>query len=410
MWRRSAPPASCAWASLPPSSSPSGWWREAGFFIPDVAVQVRAAQITLATIFCSGAIVYLLVKSGLWRPWLAYVTVSVDVIVVVANAAVSTFHYRIGPEFLFAFPGVMTFGLVLAVSALRFRPAVQLYALALLSLSLLVALFALPGSTLLERAAQAGRLAFIFADPPNGIRLVMIMLTGAVLVLLTMRVRALLRDALRDSMRSVQLSRFVSGEVAKAVDTYRMEELRQGLRAPAAVLFADIRGSTALGEDLPPDRFAALIGRYRAIVCEVVAEHGGFVDKFVGDGAMVIFGGLQPKPDDAARALRAAVALDARLRQELQHEGAAVPVGMGLHHGEVFAGLIGDDSRQEITLMGDTVNVASRLEQATRDTPHRLLVSGELLAAAGADLAHWPLVDRRPLRGRDGEVAVHAPA
>jgi adenylate cyclase len=190
---------------------------------------------------------------------------------------------------------------------------------------------------------------------------------------------------------------------------------------PAAVLFVDIVGSTGLLEPLPPAEAMALLRAFHARVEEAVFAEGGVVDKFMGDGALVCFGIPDPAPDDAVRALRAAVGLQARLgawADERRAQGLApVRAGIGLHYGEVLAGDIGGRRQFQFTVIGDTVNVASRLEALTRRHDALAIVSDAVVQAARAVAGADELTNRlRPLpepivvRGRDRPLVLwHLP-
>ena len=116
-------------------------------------------------------------------------------------------------------------------------------------------------------------------------------------------------------------------------------------------------------------------------------RHGGTVDKFIGDAIMAVFGSPLQKDDDAARAVNCALdilAAAARWSSERQAAGQApVAIGIGAHYGEVFAGAVGGEQLLEYTVIGDTVNVAERLERLSREVGSDLVLSRVLLQAAG---------------------------
>jgi adenylate cyclase len=173
----------------------------------------------------------------------------------------------------------------------------------------------------------------------------------------------------------------------------------------AAIAFVDIRGSTALAESLPPTEFSALLSLFRRGVSLAAKRSGGLVDKFVGDGALVVFGA----PDEDAQACAKALAFARDLASYLAVARSVRPldVGIGIHHGRVFCGVVGDRDRLEFTVLGDAVNVASRLEAMTRTTGHRLLISGTVLRGADEPVEAWETIGERPLRGRREPVAVY---
>ncbi len=136
-----------------------------------------------------------------------------------------------------------------------------------------------------------------------------------------------------------------------------------------------------------PERAFALLGGFRERSCKVVFRHAGTLDKFLGDGFMATFGGLDGRGDGAARAIACALDLqheiDAWNAKRTARGAEPVRVAVGVHCGPVVIGTIGADQRVEFTVIGDVVNVASRLQSATREVGGRILASDHCLAAAG---------------------------
>src|SRR5262249_17993837 len=151
--------------------------------------------------------------------------------------------------------------------------------------------------------------------------------------------------------------RYFAPELAEEIAALEGEIRLGGIRRQAVVLFADIRGFTALSEALSPDEIASLLNEYFTEMVEIVFEHGGALDKFMGDAMMAIWGAPLTRPDDPDRAARAAVAMQRellRLNEQWSARGRRpLAVGIGLHAGEVFAGNIGSDRRLEYTVIGD---------------------------------------------------------
>jgi class 3 adenylate cyclase/DNA-binding NarL/FixJ family response regulator len=133
-----------------------------------------------------------------------------------------------------------------------------------------------------------------------------------------------------------------------------------------SVLFSDIRGFATLAERLSARQLADIAGRHLGAMAEVVLEHGGTLDKFAGDAVMAVFGAPDPMPDHADRALRCAMAMQARQAQlNAEGWGDGIPelgIGVGVNTGTVVAGTVGGGGRLEYTVMGDAVNIAQRLQ------------------------------------------------
>jgi adenylate cyclase len=138
-----------------------------------------------------------------------------------------------------------------------------------------------------------------------------------------------------------------------------------GTKRSVVVFFSDIRGFTPMSEKMSPDDIASLLTEYFTEMVGIVFEHGGTLDKFIGDEIMALWGAPVSKDDDADRAMRAAIDMMAvlkELNEKWSEEGRPpVEIGIGINVGEVFAGNIGAEQRMEYTVIGDAVNVASRL-------------------------------------------------
>ncbi len=183
------------------------------------------------------------------------------------------------------------------------------------------------------------------------------------------------------------------------------------------VLFADLRGFTALGERLPPGEVVSILNEYFSAVATWVRVEGGYVDKFIGDGILVVFGlfGAADEPSrdaSAAAALRCALGLPARIAAlNAARRAAGAPLlaqSIGLASGTVIAGTIGAEDRYEYTVIGDAVNVASRLQEVAKLREHPLLataLSCELAERAGFS-AGLSALEPVAVRGRLEPVAV----
>ncbi|HYX41449.1 MAG TPA: adenylate/guanylate cyclase domain-containing protein, partial [Pyrinomonadaceae bacterium] len=162
------------------------------------------------------------------------------------------------------------------------------------------------------------------------------------------------------------------------------------------VLFADVRGFTRIAEQVAPERIVQLLNRYFSVMTEIIFAHGGTLDKFIGDGLMALFGAPAASPEDATNALATAIAMQRQLRQintYLRNMGLReISIGIGLHTGVATVGYIGSERRTEFTAIGDTVNLAARLEQNAKG--EEILVSD---ATARAARPIFPLKQREPL-------------
>ncbi|MGI9353987.1 MAG: adenylate/guanylate cyclase domain-containing protein, partial [Rhizobiaceae bacterium] len=156
-----------------------------------------------------------------------------------------------------------------------------------------------------------------------------------------------------------------------------------------AVLFTDIVGFTQYAERTAPDEVMELLRTYHELVEKAVFDHGGTLDKYLGDGAMATFGTPEAGPDDAQNALAAARQMLSEMEElntQRERDGLEpVRMSVGLHFGTVTLGDIGSSRRLEFAVIGDTVNVASRLESASRELDCRCVVSDDLMKRVDAD-------------------------
>jgi class 3 adenylate cyclase len=188
------------------------------------------------------------------------------------------------------------------------------------------------------------------------------------------------REVIKDTF-----GRFVSREVAQAVLENRIAcrgELRQ-----VTILFQDIRGFTSLSERTPPADLLHMLNAFFTEMVAAVETYGGTVKQFTGDGMMALFGAPVQHPDDPVRAVRAAIDMLRRLHgfnQQRTRAGAATwRIGIGIHTGEVVAGPIGPDTRMEYGVVGDAVNVASRVQDLTKEVGTAILVTDTTAAYLG---------------------------
>ena len=210
-----------------------------------------------------------------------------------------------------------------------------------------------------------------------------------------------------------RLARYVPEAIAE--ELARSERPRFDERVqPASILFVDMAGFTQASESMQGSAMLALIRRLHGLIEAAVRAHGGLVDKYIGDGAMILFGLPEPKLDDAARALACCRAIAEELdrwnEERLRAGEPAVALGAGLHHGPVIVARIGERHSQ-VTAMGDSVNVASRLERVTREIGARIVLSDAVASAVralGRDdlLAGFSYSGERALRGRDQAVGI----
>jgi class 3 adenylate cyclase len=182
------------------------------------------------------------------------------------------------------------------------------------------------------------------------------------------------------------LRRFLPGALIDSAFSDPLQALGAPRSVEATVLVSDVRGFTALSETLAPTQVLELLNELQGALAGAVEDSGGVVDKFMGDGMLAVFGVHAAQPDHAQRAVQAAQRIRAAMvaYNAARPPGQQVKVGVGLHAGPLVAGLLGSGERLEFTVLGDTVNTASRVESLTKEHGVDLLLTGEVAAQLGA--------------------------
>lgn len=202
-------------------------------------------------------------------------------------------------------------------------------------------------------------------------------------------------------------SRFVNPHVVAQLLDRGIETSRREV----TLLFSDIRGFTTLSESRTPEEVVTLINRYFSLQVDVIWRHGGTLDKYIGDCIMAMWGAPLDDANHAHNAVACALDMADTLKdfkRELGAEHLDFDVGIGLHSGPAVVGLIGSEKRREYTAIGDTVNLASRIEGLTKDAKRRILVSRDTVERCGAAF-DFVSCGTFPVKGRVQPVELFEP-
>lgn len=203
-------------------------------------------------------------------------------------------------------------------------------------------------------------------------------------------------------------SKYLSREVAEKVMGAKLDEILAGERRHVTVVFTDVRGFTQLSEHMRPEELLKVLNEYFRVMIDVVLEFGGNLDKFLGDGLMAVFGAPVAHGDDAERAVRAAIKMQegfAQLNERRARDGAVqFSIGIGINTGTAVAGNVGSDKRREYSVIGDTVNLASRVQS--------LAGSNEIMITQSTydeiqDLVTTEKLPPQPIKGKSADVQVY---
>ncbi|MBZ6078407.1 adenylate/guanylate cyclase domain-containing protein [Microvirga sp. WGZ8] len=383
----------------------------ASYAVLAISASIRTFRPPVPSLFIIGGftlvslVALLLIQAQRYRPAVGWAFAFLDVGFTIAAIIEGVLRNRLSGNDIFLLASVWAVPLVLAFNALRYRPAIvasTAVALALGSLAVAswagVSLLALPS---LSDYAH-------FADlPANAVRGSLLILIGFCLTLVVQRERQLLVRALAEQRELSILTRFLPPEVVP--EPIRPgSRLRRGVSQRCTVLFIDLRNSTRLTEHMLPEQMADFLTRFRCRITRAVVEHGGLIEKFAGDGALIVFGVPDPQSDDSGRALACAKSLANAIDEWNRSRPPAAPltVAIGIHTGECFCGVVGEKARLEFTVLGDAVNVAARLESLAKYYDEVLIASREALADAHelSDRHAWQRLGVEWLRGRETPI------
>lgn len=343
---------------------------------------LRLPSVTVGVIALHGLMVFALARRGLVVGRVAWV-------VLLSLHAVPTVASIVSPAFLTFGPAMFLFGpigfvflVAVVLSGLSFNPALARVSGFVGGLcSFASHALARPKLLTLEHVLEQGFFFDLTDRGVAGLRAFVVVGVGFLVAEAAQASRDLVRRV-RDEARERQVLHGLFGQYVS--DAVRDKLLREkssitGERKQVAVLFCDLRGFTTFSEALTPPEVVNRLNAYFEKMVAAVSAHGGTVDKFIGDAVMATFGGLLERENPCDDAFDAALAMRAAL-VELNASFAAAGLppldnGIGIHFGDVLQGPIGSAARREFTVIGDTVNTASRLESATKELSASVVLS-----------------------------------
>lgn len=388
-WREPARQASVILDEAEQSSERILAWLRLGVLIVLVLLQRIFDLVSNDHVFAVSFVIYgiatLVALALAYRPkhhlWLGWALTTLDAILVLHFAATLVFVDGWSTSDAITAPGALMAFLVLAQATVRYRPMLVAYA----------AGFFLVGWVLLHVVADAS----LNGDPwywrgEEAALIAVVAATALALFAASARARRLLTKGIAESQLRTALSRFVPAKLVEELgrDPGTPFGVLRAQTHKVAVLFIDIRGFTAMAEDLAPAAILQLLNEYRRRVTAPIVQNGGVIDKFIGDAVMAVFGVQRAHASDARAALRCGVEVlesIATWNEERRRNGEpSVNVGVGAHYGEAIVGVVGEGERLEYTVIGDTVNLAQRAERVAARSGSPILVTRELLEMAKA--------------------------
>jgi adenylate cyclase len=239
-------------------------------------------------------------------------------------------------------------------------------------------------------------------------KIISITVVTAILAYAIARNRELLTHAVTESASNKDLARFVPTEVANLIKTSD-DGVQLGFGEPreATVLFLDLEGFTSLSERLAPEELVRTLNMFYAAVAEPLGRHDGVINQFQGDAILATFNAPRLNPDHAAHAIQAALEIQALLGTRTFGDGLALRARIGINTGVVIHGLIGTPDRLGYTVIGDEVNIASRLEALNKQYGTSIIVSEQTRERAGAERFGCVLLDEVQVRGRTTPTRIY---
>ena len=210
-------------------------------------------------------------------------------------------------------------------------------------------------------------------------------------------------------------SRFVPEQIIDELVESAESESKVGVgeKRDVAILFSDIRSFTSISERNNPETIVAFLNRYFTIMCTIIKKHGGTIDKFIGDAIMALFGAPVSYEDNCRRAVAAAYEMrealpNVPLEDLFLPQGMKFDIGIGIHYGDVTVGSIGSKDKTDYTVIGDSVNLASRLEGLTKTYGAKILVSEAVKEDIKSDEFVFRPLDDVKVKGKTEGVPIYA--
>ncbi len=363
-------------------------------------------------VFCIVRLV--LAYRRLLRPWMLYVSVVADMVLLMGLIFSFPLKYAQPAAFYLKVPTLLYVFLFIALRALRFEVRFVLFTgfVAIAGWIALV-LYVLSGKGGPEDVRtddfveyMTSNLLLVHAEVD---KIIAILLTTVVLAVAISRARHLLVRAVTEGAAARDLSRFFDPGVANRIRSAQISiKAGEGELRDTTILAVDLRGFTRLSTELAPADVMKVLQDYQARVCPLIVSNGGSIDKFLGDGILASFGAVTPSATAAADALRAADAVLKAADRWAEERAAAglAPLGIGLAlaAGRVVFGAVGDGERLEFTVIGDAVNFTAKLEKHNKEEQTRALTDSKTYALAERQGYTPPTVRERRLGRRVGGV------
>jgi adenylate cyclase len=365
---------------------------------------ISVLSFTLLCLFAERtAITYFLKRRQSLPEPLKYLSAFVETSIPTVGMIVGSFF--LGPVYTLFTPATLLYPLFISLSSLRLNVRLCVFTGAVAGIE-----YGLLSVYFVTRVSSAGVEPILLGVPHHLFKAGVLVLIGVVTGLVTLQLRKRILTSFSIVEERNRISRtfgeYVSPEL---VDT--LLDLKPDLRSEnknVCVMFLDIRNFTTFAEKRTPEEVVNYLESLFEFMIEIVNRHHGIINKFLGDGFMAVFGAPLSDGRDCENALEAAREILARVRQEAEG-GNILPtrIGIGLHAGEAVTGSIGSALRREYTVIGDVVNLASRIEKLNKEFHSQLLISEKVWQAFDGGLSEAIPMGQVEVRGREQTIQIY---
>jgi adenylate cyclase len=376
-----------------------------GEFKSFLMIVLSSTIVSLGCLVVELVVINRLIEERRKAPWLLpYVSALIETCLPLA-ALLITAQY-VGPAYVLLTPAPFVYPLLIVLSTLRldFKLCVFTGALAAIQYWILAIVFITQARTL------GGTEPMLLTAPPHVLKGFLFLLTGLVAGAVTVQIKKRLLKSFDIVEERNRISR-TFGEYVSPIVMKKLMTLKPDLRSEkrdVCVMFLDIRDFTRFAENRPPEDVVHYLESLFEFMIEIVNRHHGVINKFLGDGFMAVFGAPLSDGDDCLNGVTAAREILTRVEEEVAL-GNVLPttVGIGLHAGEAVTGSIGSSLRREYTVIGDVVNLASRIEKLNKRFQSRLLVSENVWHSLGETSTEAIPMGNVTVQGRENGIGIY---
>ena len=375
------------------------------FFIPGI-------WAIFCWVFCIG--VYIFARNGLIRDVLRYFIIFPFVSLPTIIYIISFFTLPAGTATYITGPPSYLYLFVIVMTGFLFDSRISVLAGAFVAIQYLAIYFA--SASELAKVSHPDPLMQqdIAGFPMYFLKASVMLFTGIVVGTLSKTAKRLIGKAIIEEEAKKNLDRlfgqYVSSEIKNKIILEKKDVI--GERKTIAILFSDIRSFSTISETMEPEEIVRRLNRYFDRMVKAINRHGGVIDKFIGDAIMANFGGVLPLENPCDSAVRAAIEMRGELgalNGEWKTEGIdPFENGIGIHYGDALQGTVGSTDRKEFTVIGDSVNTASRLESLTKELHTPILISQSVYEQLSESMrTEWTNLGESSVKGKQQRVCVY---